>query len=91
MIDMANKFVNNFVLLIGTVELFFIQRILDLKLFKKNTIMALGNYMILRSVTADDLAEMVNDWMSKGWTPQGGVAIMMSKNDTIYAQALIRS
>lgn len=54
--------------------------------------MALGNYMIVRSITADDLAKMVNDWMSKGWTPLGGVAVMMdTRNDTMYVQALIRS
>lgn len=54
--------------------------------------MALGNYMIVRSITADGLAKMVNDWMSKGWTPLGGVAIMLgTTNDTVYVQALIRS
>lgn len=53
--------------------------------------MALGNYIILESISASDLEKMVNDKMSKGWTPLGGVAMMVKNSSIIYAQALIRS
>lgn len=45
------------------------------------------DYIILKGNTPTELSEQVKDWMTRGWTPQGGVA-----TDVVfkYIQAMVK-
>ena len=48
-------------------------------------------YKIVEAHYAATLARLVNELISEGWEPQGGVAIAFdSSNNAVYTQALIR-
>lgn len=48
-------------------------------------------YEIVAQRHLDDLADLVNEEMARGWIPQGGIAYYPGegKNDPIFCQAMI--
>ena len=47
-------------------------------------------YTVLFADSIDDLVRRVSDWITEGWTPQGGVALA-DLNGAYYLQAMIRN
>jgi hypothetical protein len=49
------------------------------------------NYTIVIEDSAGDLAETVNEYITEGWRPQGGAAVMYNFiTGLVWAQALVK-
>jgi hypothetical protein len=47
-------------------------------------------YLIASDISPNGLQKAVKDYLSKGWQPQGGIAIGIDKNNRLYYQAMVR-
>lgn len=49
------------------------------------------HYIILTAIQYDDLADQVNEYIKKGYLPQGGIAMMLGSNGQRIAQAMVKN
>ena len=48
------------------------------------------SYTVVRQGSLDELVEAVNDALTQGWIPQGGIEVEPVGNKQLFYQAMVR-